>query len=383
MNMIPYGRQSITDEDIAAVVEVLQSDFLTQGPAVPAFEAAVCARVGASFSVAVNSATSGLHIVCLALGVGPGDVVWTSPNSFVASANCALYCGAQVDFVDIDAKTLCMSEQALEDKLVDHARRGLPMPRVVIPVHFGGQSCHMAEIGRLAREYGFSVIEDASHAIGANFMDRPVGDCQFSAATVFSFHPVKIITTGEGGLVTTNCPDLFERMSRSRTHGITRNPESMHAAAPAPWYYEQLDLGLNYRMTDIQAALGCSQLRRLDAFVARRQALAARYEKAFKGVIQTQEVPEYTSSARHLFPIRVPAERRRQTFDRLRDCGIGVNVHYIPIYLHPFYRKLGFKPGLCQAAEAFYLEAISLPMYADLSDGQQSKVIEIIKEIHR
>ena len=383
MNMIPYGRQSITDEDIAAVVEVLQSDFLTQGPAVPAFEAAVCARVGASFSVAVNSATSGLHIVCLALGVGPGDVVWTSPNSFVASANCALYCGAQVDFVDIDAKTLCMSEQALEDKLVDHARRGLPMPRVVIPVHFGGQSCHMAEIGRLAREYGFSVIEDASHAIGANFMDRPVGDCQFSAATVFSFHPVKIITTGEGGLVTTNCPDLFERMSRSRTHGITRNPESMHAAAPAPWYYEQLDLGLNYRMTDIQAALGCSQLRRLDAFVARRQALAARYEKAFKGVIQTQEVPEYTSSARHLFPIRVPAERRRQTFDRLRDCGIGVNVHYIPIYLHPFYRKLGFKPGLCPAAEAFYLEAISLPMYADLSDGQQSKVIEIIKEIHR
>ena len=258
MNMIPYGRQSITDEDIAAVVEVLQSDFLTQGPAVPAFEAAVCARVGASFSVAVNSATSGLHIVCLALGVGPGDVVWTSPNSFVASANCALYCGAQVDFVDIDAKTLCMSEQALEDKLVDHARRGLPMPRVVIPVHFGGQSCHMAEIGRLAREYGFSVIEDASHAIGANFMDRPVGDCQFSAATVFSFHPVKIITTGEGGLVTTNCPDLFERMSRSRTHGITRNPESMHAAAPAPWYYEQLDLGLNYRMTDIQAALGLS-----------------------------------------------------------------------------------------------------------------------------
>ena len=383
MNMIPYGRQSITDEDIAAVVEVLQSDFLTQGPAVPAFEAAVCARVGASFSVAVNSATSGLHIVCLALGVGPGDVVWTSPNSFVASANCALYCGAQVDFVDIDAKTLCMSEQALEDKLVDHARRGLPMPRVVIPVHFGGQSCHMAEIGRLAREYGFSVIEDASHAIGANFMDRPVGDCQFSAATVFSFHPVKIITTGEGGLVTTNCPDLFERMSRSRTHGITRNPESMHAAAPAPWYYEQLDLGLNYRMTDIQAALGCSQLRRLDAFVARRQALAARYEKAFKGVIQTQEVPEYTSSARHLFPIRVPAERRRQTFDRLRDCGIGVNVHYIPIYLHPFYRKLGFKPGLCQAAEAFYSEAISLPMYADLSDGQQSKVIEKIEEIHR
>ena len=381
--MIPYGRQSITDEDIAAVVEVLQSDFLTQGPAVPAFEAAICARVGASFSVAVNSATSGLHIACLALGVGPGDVVWTSPNSFVASANCALYCGAQVDFVDIDVKTLCMSEQALEDKLVDHARRGLPMPRVVIPVHFGGQSCHMAEIGRLAREYGFSVIEDASHAIGANFMDRPVGDCQFSAATVFSFHPVKIITTGEGGLVTTNCPDLFERMSRSRTHGITRNPESMHAAAPAPWYYEQLDLGLNYRMTDIQAALGCSQLRRLDAFVARRQALAYQYEKAFKGAIQTQEVPEYTSSARHLFPIRVPAERRRQAFDRLRDCGIGVNVHYIPIYLHPFYRKLGFKPGLCPAAEAFYSEAISLPMYADLSDGQQSKVIEIIKEIHR
>jgi dTDP-4-amino-4,6-dideoxygalactose transaminase len=214
-------------------------------------------------------------------------------------------------------------------------------------------------------------------------MDRPVGDCQFSAATVFSFHPVKIITTGEGGLVTTNCPDLFERMSRSRTHGITRNPESMHAAAPAPWYYEQLDLGLNYRMTDIQAALGCSQLRRLDAFVARRQALAARYEKAFKGVIQTQEVPEYTSSARHLFPIRVPAEQRRQTFDRLRDCGIGVNVHYIPIYLHPFYRKLGFKPGLCPAAEAFYLEAISLPMYADLSDGQQSNVIEKIEEMQR
>ena len=376
--MIPYGRQSISEADIAAVVEVLQSDFLTQGPAVPAFEAAVGAKVGAAFSVAVNSATSGLHIACLALGVGPGDHVWTSPNSFVASANCALYCGAQVDFVDIDPQTLCMSELALEERLLRHSSLGLPMPKLVIPVHFGGQSCHMAEIARLANEYRFLVVEDASHAIGGSYLGRPVGDCQYSAATVFSFHPVKIITTGEGGLVTTNCPDLFARLSRFRTHGITRNPSQMRALTPDPWYYEQLELGLNYRMTDLQAALGCSQLMRLDAFVARRQALAAQYEKAFRGVTQTQKVPEYTSSARHLFPIRVPAERRRHTFDRLRDCGIGVNVHYIPIYLHPYYEKLGFEAGLCPAAEAFYSEAISLPMYADLSDSQQSEVIEII-----
>lgn len=376
--MIPYGRQSISEADIAAVVEVLQSDFLTQGPAVPAFEAAVGAKVGAVFSVAVNSATSGLHIACLALGVGPGDHVWTSPNSFVASANCALYCGAQVDFVDIDAETLCMSEQALEEKLLRYIKLGLPMPKLVIPVHFGGQSCHMAAIGRLASEYGFSIVEDASHAIGASYLGRPVGDCQFSVASVFSFHPVKIITTGEGGLVTTNCPDLFARMSRLRTHGITRDPSRMQARSPEPWFYEQLELGPNYRMTDLQAALGRSQLTRLDAFVARRQVLAAQYETAFDGVAQTQRVPQYTSSARHLFPIRVPAEQRRRLFDRLRDRDVGVNVHYIPIYRHPHYEKLGFKAGLCPAAETFYSEAISLPMYADLSDSQQSEVIEII-----
>lgn len=379
--MIPYGRQSISPSDIEAVVRVLRSDFLTQGPAVPAFEAAVAKRVQVSHAVAVNSATSALHIACLALGVGPGDEVWTSPNSFVASSNCALYCGASVDFVDIDPATLCLCERALEDKLRDHRGAGKPLPKVLIPVHFGGQSCHMQEIHRLALEYGFKVIEDASHAIGGSYLGTPVGSCQFSDITVFSFHPVKIITTGEGGMATTQKTELYEKLIRLRSHGITRDAGLMAHEPEGAWYYEQLELGLNYRMTDIQAALGLSQLTRLESFVERRRALAAIYDDELLDLVKKQEVPAYTASARHLYPIQINPADRARVFTDLRSTGIGVNVHYIPIYWHPFYAALGFNRGHCPNAEHYYLGAISLPLYADLTPEQHEQVIEKLKDI--
>lgn len=382
--MIPYGRQSITEQDIAAVTAVLQSDFLTQGPAVPAFEGAVRNRVGAAHAVAVNSATSALHIACLALGVGPGDRVWTSAVTFVASANCALYCGASVDFIDIDPVTYNMSISRLSDRLAQAKVDGV-LPKVVIPVHLAGQSCDMASIAVLAEEYGFAVIEDASHAIGADHEGRSIGDCRYSAATVFSFHPVKIITTAEGGLVTTNDPKLAQRLELLRSHGITRDPVLMRSEPEGPWYYEQIVLGFNYRMTDLQAALGVSQMTRLDAFVAERRRLASRYDQLLADLplVLPRQDPA-TASSWHLYVVRTDAAHtpwsHREVFDRLRARRIGVNLHYMPVYLQPYYLDLGFAPGYCPEAEAYYASAISIPLYADLTDAGQDRVVAALRE---
>lgn len=383
--MIPYGRQDINEADIASVVDVLRSDFLTQGPAVPAFEKAVAGFSGAQYGVAVNSATSALHVACLALGVGPGDTVWTSPITFVASANCARYCGAAVDFVDIDPSTCNLSTKCLEEKLESAEKNG-SLPKVVIPVHLCGQSCDMAEIFRLSRRYGFKIIEDASHAIGGTYRSVPVGSCRFSDITVFSFHPVKIITTGEGGMAVTNDARLAARMARLRSHGITRDGSEMTHAPDGPWYYQQLELGFNYRMTDFQAALGLSQMQRLEAFVAARAAIARRYDGMLAALPVT--VPRQlsdASSAWHLYVVRLSLDRIRMShadvFGALRSAGIGVNLHYIPVYLQPYYRSLGFEAGHCPEAECYYREALSLPMYATLSEGQQEMVFRTLKSI--
>jgi UDP-4-amino-4,6-dideoxy-N-acetyl-beta-L-altrosamine transaminase len=375
---ISYGRQSISAADIQAVVEVLQSDWLTQGPTVERFERIVADYCGASHAVAVNSATSALHIACLAAGLGPGDILWTSPNTFVASANCALYCGATVDFVDIDPRTYNLSVDRLEEKLEQAAREG-NLPKVVIPVHFAGQSCDMEAIGRLAQRYGFTVIEDASHAIGGGYQDEPVGNCRYSAMTVFSFHPVKIITTGEGGMVLTNCPELHDKLVRLRSHGITRDPSLMKNEAHGPWYYEQIELGFNYRMTDIQAALGASQMTRLDEFVERRHQLARRYDDALADLPLTtpwQSPDAY--SAFHLYVIRLDlgriAKSHREVFEGLRAKGILVNLHYIPVHTQPYYRQLGFCMGDFPDVERYYRESITLPLYAGLSKSDQDRV---------
>lgn len=380
--MIPYGRQSISDADVAAVVDVLRSDFLTQGPAVPAFEQSVASLCGASHAVAVSSATAALHIACLALEVGAGDRVWTSPLTFVASANAALYCGATVDFVDVDPRTYNMSPDALADKLARADREGL-LPKVIIPVHLAGQSCDMAAIHTLASRYGVRIIEDASHAIGGVYRGEPVGHGRFSDITVFSFHPVKIVTTGEGGMAVTNDPVLAERMRLDRSHGITRDPDCYVQADDGPWYYEQQRLGFNYRMTDIQAALGVSQMTRIADFVARRRAIAAAYDAAFADAPLTVpwQHPD-TRSAWHLYVIRLDRGRsgrtHREAFDALRDAGIGVNLHYVPVYLQPFYRALGFAPGHCPNAEDYYAEAISLPMFPAMTDDEQRTVIAAV-----
>lgn len=379
--VIPYARQDVNEDDLRAVVEVLQGDWLTQGPAVPAFERAVAEKCGVQHAVAVNSATSALHIACLALGVGAHSLVWTTPNTFVASANCALYCGAAVDFVDIDPATWCMSPSALEDKLTATRRRGDKLPDVLIPVHFGGQSCDMAAFARLAAEFGFKIVEDASHAIGGRYLDRAVGDCRYSAITVFSFHPAKIVTAGEGGMALTNMPALAARMERLRSHGITRDLAQMTHAADGPWYYQQIELGFNYRLTDIHAALGTSQLKRLDEFVVARNRLARNYDLAFATLpVQLQKVPTETLSARHLYVVRVPAERHAVAFAALRERGVGVNLHYIPVHLQPWYRRLGFAEGQFPEAEQYYREAITLPLYASLSDAQQDYVVAVMKE---
>jgi UDP-4-amino-4,6-dideoxy-N-acetyl-beta-L-altrosamine transaminase len=373
--MIPYGRQDISDADIAAVVAVLRSDHLTQGPVVPAFEAAVAGRVGAAHGVAVNSATSALHVACMALGLGPGDVLWTVPTTFVASANCALYCGAAVDFVDIDPVTWTMCPKALAAKLEAAAAQGR-LPKVIVPVHLCGQSADMAEIGRLARAYGVRVIEDASHSIGAEHEGRPVGDCRHSDITVFSFHPVKIITTAEGGLATTQDPDLARRMELARSHGITRDPSEMTQEPDGPWYYQQVSLGYNYRMTELQAALGLSQMARLQDFVDRRRALAARYDRLLGNLPLKRPSPAAdVASAWHLYVVRVAADRHRAVFDRLRAEGIGVNLHYIPVHTQPHYRAMGFHAGQFPHAEAYYAEAISIPLYAGLTDADQDRVV--------
>ncbi len=383
--MIPYGRQNISEEDISAVVEVLRSDFLTQGPAVPRFEAAVAEYVGARHAVACSNATAALHMACMALGVGPGDIVWTSPNTFVASANCALYCGASVDFVDIDPVTWNMSPAALEEKLRAAEREGR-LPKVVIPVHFSGEPCDMAAIGALAKRYGFRVIEDAAHAIGAAYPGGKVGDCRHSDIVVFSFHPVKIITTGEGGLALTNDPEIASRLNLARSHGITRDPELMQGEPHGPWYYEQIGLGFNYRMTDMQAALGLSQMARLEEFLERRQQIADAYDAALAGLPLTTPYRNPASrSALHLYVVRLGLDRiakgHRQVFEELRASGIGVNLHYIPVYLQPHYRSLGFAPGHCPEAERYYGEAISLPIFATLSDTDQRFVIDKLGEV--
>lgn len=377
--MIPYARQDINADDIEAVAEILRGDWITQGPVVPAFEEAVAGNCAARFGVAVNSATSALHIACLALEVGPGDVVWTSPNTFVASANCALYCGAEVDFVDIDPDTLCLSPEALRHKLELVRSKGERLPKVVIPVHFGGQSCQMAEISLLAAEYGFRIIEDASHAIGGRYQGEPVGSCKHSDIVVFSFHPAKIVTSGEGGMAVTNDVVLAKRMALLRSHGITRDPQEMVRPADGPWSYQQISLGFNYRLTDIHAALGLSQMKRLAHFVERRNQLADAYDKAFSGSsIRSQRVPVDVLSARHLYVVRVPVERHALVFGELRAAGIGVNLHYIPVHLQPWYQRMGFSAGQFPEAEAYYAEAISLPMYASLGADQQKFVIETL-----
>lgn len=384
--MIPYGRQSISEEDIAAIAAVLRSDFLTQGPAVPAFEQAVTDYCGAEHAVAVSSATAALHIACLALGVGPGDLVWTSPISFVASANCALYCGADVDFVDVDAATYNLSVERLAEMLQAAERAGR-LPKVVIPVHLAGQSCDMAAIHALSQRYGFKVVEDASHAVGARYQGEPVGSCRFSDVAVFSFHPVKIVTTGEGGIALTNDPVLADRMRLLRTHGVTRDEAAIEGESHGPWYYEQLELGFNYRMTDIQAALGTSQMTRVDQFVARRRAIAGRYDEelANQPLTRPWQHPD-TQSSYHLYIIRLHengGRSHREAFDELRGRSIGVNLHYIPIYLQPYYRRLGFAPGHCPEAELYYASAISIPVYPDMSEGDEQAVVDAVKAVAR
>jgi UDP-4-amino-4,6-dideoxy-N-acetyl-beta-L-altrosamine transaminase len=374
---IPYGRHDVNEDDIRAVVDVLRSDFLTQGPAVGAFEFAVAQYCGASYAVAVNSATSALHLACLALGVGPGDLVWTSPITFVASANCARYCGADVDFVDIDPRTYNMSVSALSEKLARAERAGR-LPKVVIPVHLCGQPCEMAAIHELSTRYGFRIIEDASHAIGGKYLNTPIGGCRYSDITVFSFHPVKIVTTAEGGMSMTNDPALAKSMALLRSHGITRDPVEMTHAPDGDWYYQQIDLGFNYRMTDLQAALGLSQLSRVDEFVSERHRIARRYDEALSElpVVTPWQHPD-GHSALHLYVIRTSKSSRRDpVFARLREAGIGVNVHYIPVPRQPYYERLGFRAGDFAEAERYYEEAISLPMFPTLTEGDQSAVIE-------
>jgi UDP-4-amino-4,6-dideoxy-N-acetyl-beta-L-altrosamine transaminase len=373
---IPYSRQHIDESDIAAVVAVLQSDWLTQGPAIPRFEQVVADYCGAQHAVAVNSATSALHIAALALGLAPGDRLWTTPNTFVASANCGRYCGATVDFVDIDRATGNLDPQALARRLELAAKCG-KLPRIVVPVHFAGQPCAMAEIRALADHYRFAIIEDASHAIGARYAQSRVGSGEYSEITIFSFHPVKIITTGEGGMAVTNDLDLAQRMRLLRSHGITRDTTLLEGGDGADWYYEQQHLGYNYRMTDLQAALGASQMRHLDEFIDQRTRLAARYDQLLAAlpVQPLIRYPEYRS-ALHLYPVALhPALDRRRIFDAMRKSGVGVNVHYIPIHLQPYYRRLGFSVGDFPHAEAWYRHTLTLPLYPDLSLCQQDRVV--------
>jgi UDP-4-amino-4,6-dideoxy-N-acetyl-beta-L-altrosamine transaminase len=383
--MIPYGRQDITQADIDAVVDVLRSDYLTQGPAVPQFEQAVAEHVKVKHALAVNSATSALHIACLALGLGPGDWMWTTSISFVASANCGVYCGAKVDFIDIDPKTYNLSIQDLEAKLVKAERTGR-LPKILVAVHLSGQPCDMRSINALSQKYGFRIIEDASHAVGGKYLEEYIGSCQYSDIAVFSFHPVKIITTAEGGMVTTNNDNLASRMALLRSHGITRDAEQMTHAPDGPWYYQQIKIGFNYRMTEIQAALGISQMQRLDAYVARRHELAKRYDALLQGLPLTTPWRHPDGySGMHLYIIRLQlseiAKTHREVFDLLRAHEIGVNLHYIPIHTHPFYKALGFNAGDFPQSEQYYREAISLPMFQTLTDRDQDTVIAALSKI--
>ena len=382
---IPYGCQSIEQDDIDAVVEVLKSPWLTQGPTIPRFEAALAEHCQADFAVAVCNATAALHIACLAAGLGPGDRLWTSPNTFVASANCARYCGAEVDFVDIDPLTLNLDASLLAQKL-EVAEASGHLPKVVVAVAFAGQSCDMRAIAGLSERYGFTLIEDASHAVGASYLGRPVGCGDFAAMTIFSFHPVKIITSAEGGMVLTNRPELAERLRRLRSHGITGDPAQMNVPAQGLWYYQQLELGFNYRMTDLHAALGLSQTARLDSFVARRRELAARYDRLLADLpLQLPVAQAGAESAWHLYVVRLQLEQikvsQREVFDALRAAGIGVNLHYIPVHLQPYYREQGFKDGDFPEAERYFGEALSLPLFPLLTEEQQDYVVEQLRNL--
>lgn len=383
--MIPYGRQDISQQDIDAVIDVLKSDFLTQGPQTPLFEQAVMDACDARYAVAVNSATSALHIACLALELGEGDYLWTTPNTFVASANCGLYCGAQVDFVDIDSRTYNMSTESLENKLIAAKKTGT-LPKIVIPVHFSGQPCDMETIGKLSIEYGFKVIEDASHAIGGKYQGEPIGNCKYSDITVFSFHPVKIITTAEGGMAVANSSKLAQKLELLRSHGITRDSSLMTKAMDGPWYYQQVDLGFNYRMTDLQSALGVSQMQRLSSFVARRHELAQRYNRMLDNLPITlpwQHPDSY--SGLHLYVIRLQLDKINKThlevFEGMRAAGILVNLHYIPVHMQPYYQELGFEMDQFPQAEQYYKEAISIPMFHTMTEVQQDKVVAALEEL--
>nr|WP_237467685.1 UDP-4-amino-4,6-dideoxy-N-acetyl-beta-L-altrosamine transaminase [Vibrio stylophorae] len=385
MVVIPYGKQDINQQDIDSVVDVLKSDFLTQGPQVPAFEQALIDQTGARYALAVNSATSALHIACLALGLGKGDWLWTTPITFVASANCGLYCGAQVDFVDIDSATYNMCPKKLEEKLVQAKANGT-LPKVVVPVHFCGQPCDMQAIHKLAQEYGFKIVEDASHAIGGKYHGLSIGNCEYSDITVFSFHPVKIVTTAEGGAVMTNQKELADKMALLRSHGITRDSEQMEGESHGGWYYQQIDLGFNYRMTELQAVLGVSQMKRLESFVTARHRLAERYNQRLKllPIVLPYQLKN-TYSGLHLYVIRLQLDKidltHKQVFDSLREKGIGVNLHYIPVHTQPYYQKMGFTVGDFPESEQYYREAISLPMFHAMTDEQQDTVVQVLTEI--
>ena len=380
---IPYGRQDITEEDIEAVVKVLRSSFLTQGPTVPQFEKKVSQYCGVGYGVATNSATSALHIACLALGLSKGDYMWTSPITFVASANCGLYCGAKVDFVDINPKTYNMSPQALEEKLVQAEKEGR-LPKIVIPVHFSGQSCDMHKIYNLSKKYGFKIIEDASHAIGGRYKKQLIGNCKYSNITIFSFHPVKIITTGEGGIALTNSSKLAKKMLLFRSHGITHDPKLMTYHPDGEWYYQQIDLGYNYRMTDIQAALGASQIHRLNKYIKKRKIISERYDYAFNSlpIVTPYRHPDSEPSY-HLYVILVDEHSRKDVFNKLRDQGVGVNVHYIPVHMQPYFLNIRCNSSNYKNAEYYYKRAISLPMYPTLLNEEQDKVINLVKDFFR
>lgn len=380
---IPYGRQDINQADIDAVVDVLEGDWLTQGPAIERFEQAVADATGAKYAVAISSCTAGLHIACLAAGLSRGDTLWTSPNTFVASANAARYCGANVDFVDIDPQTYNISISALADKLTK-AKATNTLPKVVIPVHFSGQACNMAAIHQLSQEFGFTVIEDAAHAIGASYQSVPVGQCQHSAMTVFSFHPVKIVTTAEGGVVTTNDNTLYDQLIMLRSHGITKEADKLTSPAEGGWSYEQQTLGYHYRMTDIQAALGASQVQRLPEFIARRRQLAAQYDEMLADlpVIRPYQA-ESQQSSWHLYVVQIDSHKtsttRKAVFDGLRAANIGVQIHYIPVHTQPYYKAIGFNRGDFPVAESYYQQAISLPMYPTLTDAEQQRVVATLR----
>ena len=381
--MIYYGKQSIDEADIQAVEEVLRSDFLTQGPTIEKFERSVAAYCGVKYAVAVTNATSALHIACLAAGLGKGDILWTSPITFVASANCGLYCGASVDFVDIDEKTYNMSVNALEEKL-RQAKKENRLPKIVVPIHLAGQSCDMRRIRELSETYGFTVLEDASHGVGADYLKTKVGSCTFSDMAVFSFHPVKIITTGEGGMVLTNDKTLYERLILYRSHGITRDPAKMTYEADGPWYYQQIALGFNYRMTDMQAALGYSQMTRLDAFVARRRELAARYDELLKDMpLTTPYVLEGANPSWHLYIVRVDFSRltktKKQVFEEMKVQGVALNLHYIPVHTQPYYQALGYRSEDFPNAMTYYAEAFTLPLYYRLTEQQQAEVVNALE----